>query len=337
MIVYGWNSFQLKECKPSQLGLPAELDATFKIERRQKYFHLFWIPFFGIGKIWVLRKPGDSNMYEPNAELQAFLEALPLKEKTPWYTFALPLLGIAIGVVAYIGSLIGDYTSQQNAERYRITRNIGFKKAINDFTEGSYFKMRDANYKYAYLKPVANEGPFLLCLYSEKGQGYGENAALEAFVSDSTTQSFDTLKLNKQDLMKTINVNDAYPFEGFALKSGERKFVMEELKVVQFPVFKKLAVQYDQGKFLAILQNIGASGKIKEFKPDSRTVGFEWTNHATATEVKSGGLYFLEGTYAAAEPRLTGKVSLVSERDSSAVFDLYINGTSLTFTQNRYE
>jgi hypothetical protein len=102
MIFYGWNSFTLDSCKPSKLGLPPDLDVEYDVQRIQKYFHLYWIPFFPIGKKWVLYKRSDKQQYEPNAELLKFLNSLPVKHPTPWYAFALLYL---IGLVAVFFSV----------------------------------------------------------------------------------------------------------------------------------------------------------------------------------------------------------------------------------------
>src|SRR5215831_13773647 len=104
MIVYGHNSFALNTCKPSQLGLPIEADKLYIIERRQRYFHLFWIPVFGIGKIWVLRKHTDGELYEPTPKLSKLLHSFPLKEKTPWYTYSFLILLLAASVIFVIYS-----------------------------------------------------------------------------------------------------------------------------------------------------------------------------------------------------------------------------------------
>src|SRR3569623_725156 len=95
MIVFGHNSFLLHSCKPLQLGMSEEFDKQYSIERRQRYFHLFWIPFFGIGKIWAMRNRQDNKLYVPNDLLLKALNALPLKDKTPWYTYSLLLIGVA--------------------------------------------------------------------------------------------------------------------------------------------------------------------------------------------------------------------------------------------------
>lgn len=95
-IVFGWNELKIKEFKPEELGIydqNAPPDLT--IEARQKYFHLFWIPFFGIGKRWVARRGGD--MYKLSKEARDQIRASGVRVNSPWYTFSgLILIGLAV-------------------------------------------------------------------------------------------------------------------------------------------------------------------------------------------------------------------------------------------------
>jgi len=65
MIVFGHNNFKVKTFTARDLRLPQEPginDIEFQV--RQRYAHLFWIPFFPIGKLYAIKKKGDSNLYE---------------------------------------------------------------------------------------------------------------------------------------------------------------------------------------------------------------------------------------------------------------------------------
>jgi hypothetical protein len=93
MLVYGWNSFKLNSYEPTQLGIPTHPSDQFTIEHRQAYFHLFWIPFFSLGKRWVIRK--DGKMYVMADAFKPIVEQIPNKKGTPWYTFTGLLLGLA--------------------------------------------------------------------------------------------------------------------------------------------------------------------------------------------------------------------------------------------------
>lgn len=99
MIAFGRNSFKLTSFKPSKVSLPAEMDEDTTIVRTQKCFHFLWIPCFPIEQVWTLKKKGDSNSYDVSPGLNQFLNAMPLKYTTPWYTFVLPIYTFALPII----------------------------------------------------------------------------------------------------------------------------------------------------------------------------------------------------------------------------------------------
>jgi hypothetical protein len=114
-IVIGWNHFKIKSYTPQDLGILDPDIPDFSIELRQRYFHLFWIPAFGIGKTWALRRNGE--LYEVPVSLKERLLKLP-KKRSPWYTFTLPLLGVLVFAGILISVVIGDYSRKRNSEKY---------------------------------------------------------------------------------------------------------------------------------------------------------------------------------------------------------------------------
>ncbi|MES1181432.1 MAG: hypothetical protein ABUL44_01425, partial [Flavobacterium sp.] len=70
-IVWGHNNFRLKAVAPAELGLINKDLAGVTFELRQKYGHLFWIPFIPLGKFWVVKK-ADNKLYHcpPEIEMQ---------------------------------------------------------------------------------------------------------------------------------------------------------------------------------------------------------------------------------------------------------------------------
>ncbi|MBT1703381.1 hypothetical protein [Chryseosolibacter indicus] len=334
MIIYGWNSFKLDECKPSQLGLSPELDGQFRIERRQKYFHLFWIPFFGIGKIWALRK-SDGNLYEPTAQLKSLLDALPLAHKTPWYTYSLFFVLVVGGLLFYVSDSISSYNRRISYQKYRAEFNNKLTSAVNQTVPGTHFRLRLAdNYeKYAYLKYLRSDAEYMTCLYTGlKNRDYSDNEMLEAFVVASEKEAFDTVKIKKSDLLHTLNTKDEYSFKGHTVIQGLGNMIFDEMEVYTFPVFKNVAVQYQEGRFFAIIQNIGAGGKVKEFTPEPANL--ELDKSIYSEQFKQGGVVVLEGKYNDAEPVLRAKMQVNSESDSTTQYDLTIRGTYLALKQS---
>jgi hypothetical protein len=94
-LVFGWNSFRQKSYEPHELGLAPQPGIAYTIELRQKYFHLFWIPFFPIGKKWCIRQ--GSKLFELPIEEEERLkntQSIP----APWYTY--------IGTILVVGGLV---------------------------------------------------------------------------------------------------------------------------------------------------------------------------------------------------------------------------------------
>lgn len=82
-MIYGWYSFLIKCYTPAELNIIGENLEGITFEVRQKIFHLFWIPFFSIGKIYALRKNGE--LYNLTEDYVTLLKSYS-DAKTPWYS-----------------------------------------------------------------------------------------------------------------------------------------------------------------------------------------------------------------------------------------------------------
>jgi hypothetical protein len=129
-IVFGWNSFKIRSFSLKDLGINQKAEAGIRIEVRQKYFHLFWIPFFSLGKEWVVRK--GNQLYEMPFDLQMLVETsasatsvAAARARTPFYTYAGPLL-IIIGLLIYqIDDSYSNYKYKQ-----RVIQSFNTEKAV---------------------------------------------------------------------------------------------------------------------------------------------------------------------------------------------------------------
>jgi hypothetical protein len=110
MIVFGHNNFLIKSYTLEELGIYSEQDSSsIMFQVRQRYAHLFWIPFFPIGKLWVTKKKGIDTLYEMPAEIKSAILSRYGTPRTPWYSFALIFLGIAV----YLFVLMGEAVDRQ--------------------------------------------------------------------------------------------------------------------------------------------------------------------------------------------------------------------------------
>ena len=105
MIIYGHNHFRQRSFIPTELGLPQSFN-EYNIEIRQRYFHLFWIPFFPIGKIWGLRKHADNKLYEmPDSVKQHVRQNTKVPGVSIWAFSGLMVIGL-IGIIAIVSNSI---------------------------------------------------------------------------------------------------------------------------------------------------------------------------------------------------------------------------------------
>jgi hypothetical protein len=63
VFVWGHNNFCIKSVKPIDLGIIENNYDNITFELRQKYGHLFYIPFIPLGKMWVVNKH-DGQFYQ---------------------------------------------------------------------------------------------------------------------------------------------------------------------------------------------------------------------------------------------------------------------------------
>jgi hypothetical protein len=325
MIVFGHNSFLLHGCKPSELGLPADVDQQYRIERRQRYAHVFWIPAFGIGKIWCLRDLKSNDLYHPNATILQFLNALPLQDKTPWYTFALPLLALAFAIIAPIYIKIDDYASAKRHEAYQLERNEGLKQAIASPGANLYFEMRDADYKSAFVKIVGSDANTLKCLVVT-GDYNNETEFLQAFARNKGV--LDTLDIEKAKMMQLVGVDNTTKVRVNVLPD-DRPRIIKEKHEFKDAFFTTVSAGFEDGNFVATLQNVGADVTL-----DSASVSQANLNLSPVpTKLAFGEEFILAGTYDGMEPRYNGVWTFKNIAGETASYEVSISSARIYFNK----
>src|SRR5687768_13355251 len=107
MIVFGWNTYLLKSISPAELGVRTNQNTT--IEYRQRYFHVFFIPFFPIGRFWSVRQAGQ--LYQPSGDLEQALQHVRPGGKNRVWAWSGPLLGIVIYFIFSISNTLEENAS----------------------------------------------------------------------------------------------------------------------------------------------------------------------------------------------------------------------------------
>ena len=98
MLIFGTGSRLLVQFLIAQKCGHCSNVETVHIYVFQKYFHIFWIPFFPIGQRTVSQCTFCKEVREPNQMPESYIEALSdIKQqaKTPWWAFiGLGLIGL---------------------------------------------------------------------------------------------------------------------------------------------------------------------------------------------------------------------------------------------------
>ena len=139
MIVWGHNNFLLKTVQPSDLGIFDKSYNGITFELRQKYGHLFWIPFIPIGKIWVMRK-GDKHMYQCPNNIERTLEQ-QFNARTSVWAWSGPLLLIGGFILFGISSTIEQaQREKRNKESFSKTNDKTASK-LDSLVIGNYIML----------------------------------------------------------------------------------------------------------------------------------------------------------------------------------------------------
>jgi hypothetical protein len=224
MIVFGWNHFRLKSFSARELNLPD--DESGSIEVRQKYFHLFWIPFFAIGKKWVIKR--NNKLYELPIEYEAYLDSHAFKVRTPWYAFAGPLLLIFGVIVGNIVSVIDEKIEHGKSEaRFEKEMDVLHQKFVMAKTS-DYFKL-------AQIKRGGEAYPLLQVLEVRPQEIVFKRLVtrLDSYeLSDAQLQSIfsnpvmiDTIRLSKEKLAKTVERKYNSQFAGADLFDDGSEYI----------------------------------------------------------------------------------------------------------------
>ncbi|WP_394750667.1 hypothetical protein [Spongiimicrobium salis] len=209
MIVFGHNNFKIKSFSFRDLRIPQEPGAEgIDFQVRQRYFHLFWIPFFPIGKLYVVKKKGDSNYYEMPQDIKSRIQQQGVK--TPWYSFALLVLAFVGGII-FVGAEKLNDISREN----RFYENQAMTKMMMKYpTTGDYYKFKAYecsndryNSTYVILKVNSYDEEHI-----EFASGYldllGDNQyaySISSEIAKNNEYIYNNFTVKKENLMGLLN------------------------------------------------------------------------------------------------------------------------------------
>ncbi len=274
-IVFGWNNFTIKSYKPKELGLTQEDTNDFRIEARQSYFHLFWIPFFGLGKKWVIRK--GSNTYELPAQYQHKVNEQNIRLRTPWYTFAGPLLILAglIGFWAY--TQYDEYEQQQLGKAYYKQKTDALQASVNGLSDKHILTISDVSgydeERHVYLKveKVSGEQVTVSYLKANKISASDNWRTIEDYYNNNKG-SLPVYTISKQQLLSSIvldsRLSRAPGRPGIAFLNGDTvKYALTQAERCFGPLVKdRNTGSFSGGELHMELYNDGWPAQITDLK-----------------------------------------------------------------------
>jgi hypothetical protein len=269
-IVFGWNSLKVRRFTLDEIGIMKSLEPGMELEVRQAYFHLFWIPFFGLGKRWIVRKGGQ--MYEMPAEIKALAKSSLTNVKTPWYTFTGPIL-IATGFIIF--SIVTKVEDMQDHKRSVARFNEDTKtldEKLHHLTTNDFITVMDAEHPYGdrlYLKVEDIKGDDIVITPVESKRDEPMK------VENEYTQHANTLPSVKTSYKKLLT---AFPKEydssegaakyrqGASLLNDNKNYVIKDVVRHFKPIVKVSFANFYDGAINIRCHNEGWPATITEMK-----------------------------------------------------------------------
>lgn len=288
-IVFGHRNFKIRDIYPHELGLTTDT-TNFNIEIRQKYFHIYWIPFFGLGKIWAIRKNGE--LYELPVQYIQEIKRRKIKVRSPWYTYTWPIL-ICLGFLIY-------------GVNERIKENRWREQDMKSFTEN----IQTLNYDIDHAKvneiftldnttEVSSESAMYLKvekIYADKIlftliPGFfldSSQLELEECYNQNKT-NLDTISIKKAELKKAINndfeVSRTGNFKGVTLLNSNNSYAIAKIEQKFEPKINITKTYIDYKVIQIELTNSSTAFRILSIKNISNAI--PW-NTKLPCEVNAG-------------------------------------------------
>ena len=197
MIVYGSRATQIAQQDLVEKCPTCATPNSITMHVYQKYAHVFWIPFFPIGKTAVSECSHCKQVLKLNQmppQLSAAYEAMKPQSKTPIWTFA----GLALVAVLITIAVISDKNKDQRNAKIILTPR-----------KGDVFEIRTKEDHFTLYKVDLIEGDSVIL----------------------RTNKYETNKLSGISDLKTKGT-DAWSEEQYAFAKSELKKMLETGEIV---------------------------------------------------------------------------------------------------------
>jgi hypothetical protein len=231
-IVFGWNSFKVRSFTLPEIGIMKQTEPGLQFEVRQAYFHLFWIPMFGLGKRWVVRK-GD-KMYEMPDEIRVLARRSLTGIRMPWYTCAGPLMLLTAGILFWAASSFQDARRHKQWAKEVKDHATELTTKLQQLSTSDFITLESPSDGYGhamYLKVEDIQGDTIMVTQVEAGK----NDAME--VETEYTEHASTLpsvKVSYRQLLgayrKEPDPNNSYKYlQAVNLLHDDKKYIVKDV------------------------------------------------------------------------------------------------------------
>lgn len=247
-IVFGHGHFRIKKVQPHEVGLFDKEFNNITFDLQQKYAHLYWIPFFPLGKIWTVNK-GDGKKYVCHPEIEQMLDQTPGRGgKTAIFAWS-GFLAIALGLIIFSAAEKLDRMKwkRQAAVQYAQAAN-NLSEQIDSAAADDYFLFnlkKPGEHAFDYgqipLKVLNTKEDAVLLGSFTAAENYNislsDEKELTAFAQRTAIE--DSFWVKKALLKKAILINEENKsgFQGITLQGySDASFKLENIQHLAGPV-----------------------------------------------------------------------------------------------------
>lgn len=275
-IVFGWNHFRIKSIDPFAAGLSQNVQPGYKIEIRQRYFHLFWIPCFSLGKKWTLRK--GNELYEmPQQYREVLRSRRDLQAKTPFYTYAGPLIAAFIGILYLINEKIEDYRSEQYRKQEFAADYADNAAKFRSPSLYDYYVLKSVNaYGKRYARVTGlDKSSMQLSYITTPAAAYTPAKIAKLFLEPAN--KLESITIGRSDSARLIcnDYDKREQFNGIELKGERSKYRVEKIFRLDGPILKGGYASYSANSINIEIANEGLPACLTKIESIEGNV--EWS------------------------------------------------------------
>ncbi|MDI9310129.1 MAG: hypothetical protein QM535_07935 [Limnohabitans sp.] len=280
-IIFGHNSYVVKRINSKSLGIINETE-SFEIQLRQKYAHLYYIPVFPIGQVWVAQRNG--NLYDVPENLKPILKR-DYPSSVHWGAFALPLLIVLGLIIMEIYAKIEHMNYENQRQTESIANGNNLKSALQTITNKNTllsFSTDDSdidtygNYLFVVLK--VEKDKLLIGSISGKKDNWPRN-----FVSNRMINEYrkfkdngisETFWISRKELENAIKLDEDFTSKLIPKISSTEKICLHAIYFINDAYFDEDTNANAQTEFYKEYINFGLDVVLDSIVPDKK--GEEW-------------------------------------------------------------